>query len=164
MRSLPFSFGIGQTVRMLTIPTTPEIEQRLKEEARRSGLSVEEFALQKLLAGLPEIKPPLTPEELDEMLNKLRKSAPPPRLSADEMRELEEEDKRLDETRDRRLSAPYIKEAPALSEAEFESSMNELCAAFDDIAFGTRELRALKEEEMDLEEAKHARLFGRSGS
>ena len=146
---------------MLTIPTTPEIEQRLQKEASKNGLSVEEFALQKLLADLPEIKPSLTPEELDAMLSKLRDSAPSARLSPEDMRALEEEDKALDEARDRRLSAPYIKKVPALSDAEFESAIDQVCAAFEDIPFGTRELRALKEEEMELEEAKHARLFGK---
>ena len=149
---------------MLTIPTTPEIEQRLRKEASRNGLSVEEFALQKLLANLPEIKPALTPDELDAMLDKLRASAPPPRLSPEQMRALEEEDKALDEARDRRLSAPYIKKLPALSDAEFDAAIDEICAAFEDVPFGTRELRALKEEEMDLEEAKHARLFGKDNA
>ena len=148
---------------MLTIPTTPEIEQRLQKEASKNGLSVEEFALQKLLADLPEIKPSLTPEELDAMLGKLRDSAPPSRLSREEMRALEEEDKALDEARDRRLSAPYIENVSALSDAEFESAINQVCAAFEDIPFGTRELRALKEQEMELEEAKHARLFEKDG-
>lgn len=49
---------------------------------------------------------------------------------------------------------------PEQSDEEFEAALDELCALFDDVPFGTQELRALKEEEMALEEAKHARLFG----
>lgn len=78
------------------------------------------------------------------------------------MRELEEEDKALDAARDRRLSAPYVKNVEPLSDAEFESAMNEVCVAFEDVSFGALELRALKEEEMALEEAKYARLSGRT--
>ncbi len=42
-----------------------------------------------------------------------------------------------------------------------ETAMDEASALFDDIPFGTSELRAMKEEEMALEEARHERLFGK---
>lgn len=48
-----------------------------------------------------------------------------------------------------------------LSEEEFEAGLDEMCDLFADIPFGTKELRALKEEEMALEDAKQERLFGR---
>ncbi len=90
---------------MLTLSTSPDIEQRLEAEAKRSGLTPEEHALQILARTLP-----------------------PPQ--------------------------------PELSDEEFEAALDELQAMFDDIAFGTKELRVLKDEELVLEEAKHARLFG----
>jgi len=48
-----------------------------------------------------------------------------------------------------------------LSDEEFEAGLDELCDLFADVPFGTKELRALKEEELALEEAKQERLFGR---
>ena len=54
--------------------------------------------------------------------------------------------------------------APTLSDAEFDAAWDEAQTMFDDIPFGTKELRALKDEEMALEEAKGARLFGGSGA
>ena len=59
---------------MLTIPVTPEIEARLQSEARKRGLSVEEFALQKLLADLPTDEAPLSDEEFDAALDELQNS------------------------------------------------------------------------------------------
>ncbi len=145
---------------MLTLPTTPEIEARLQNAARKSGLSVEEFALQKLLDGLPVPKPRRTETEVEAALHELQRLGQQPgRLTPDEMRALEAEDKALDAARDRRLSTPYVEKVEPLSDAEFETAMNEVCTAFADVPFGERERRAFKEEEMALEEAKHARLF-----
>lgn len=49
-----------------------------------------------------------------------------------------------------------------LSDEEFDAGWDEAQTLFDDIPFGTKELRAQKDEELALEEAKHARLFGGS--
>ena len=51
---------------------------------------------------------------------------------------------------------------PEVSDEEFEAGLNELCDLFADIPFGTKELRAQKEEEMALEEEKFQRHFSRS--
>ena len=90
---------------MLTLETTPEIEELVQAEARKRGLKVDEYALQVFLNGLNQSKP--------------------------------------------------------IADEEFEAALDEAIAFFDDLPFGTKELRALKEEEMELEEAKHQRLFGK---
>ncbi len=53
---------------------------------------------------------------------------------------------------------------PDQSDEEFEAALDELQTMFDDIPFGTKELRAQKEEEMALEEEKHERRFGKRSS
>lgn len=48
MRShrLPFLFGIGQTVGMLTISPPPELEEQLRIEAQKRGIAPEQLLLQ----------------------------------------------------------------------------------------------------------------------
>ncbi len=94
---------------MLTLFTSPELEQQLQNEARKFGLTPEQHAL-----------------------NILARSVAPM--------------------------------APTLSDEKFEAAWDEAQTMFDDIPFGTRELRALKDEEMALEEAKHERLFGHNSA
>jgi hypothetical protein len=53
---------------------------------------------------------------------------------------------------------------PELSDEQFDTVWDEAQEMFADLPFGTRELRALKEEELAVEEAKHARLFGRGSA
>ncbi len=91
---------------MLTLSTTPEIEEIVQSEAAKRGLKAEEYALQVFLDGLTQNQS---------------------KTSGD----------------------------------DFEAAIDEAMALFDEIPFGTKELRALKEEEMALEEAKHQRLFGK---
>lgn len=51
-----------------------------------------------------------------------------------------------------------------LSDEEFEAALDELIGCAEDIGFGTKELRAMKEEEMALEEEQYQRRFGRDRS
>lgn len=91
---------------MLTLSTSPELQQQLEAEARKFGLTAEQHAL-----------------------NILARSVPPVQLKA--------------------------------SDEEFDASWDEAQALFDAIPFGTKELRAQKEEELALEEEKHERQFSR---
>lgn len=54
-----------------------------------------------------------------------------------------------------------LNQSQTVVDEEFEATLDEAIALFDDVPFGTKELRARKEEEMALEEAKHQRLFGK---
>lgn len=94
---------------MLTLATPPELEEKLKAEAQKIGLTAEQHALNILARSVA----PLGSQRSDE---------------------------------------------------EFEAAIDKAQASFANVAFGTKELRALKEEEMALEEAKHQRLFGKSAS
>lgn len=92
---------------MLTLSSTPELEARLANDAKKFGLTVEQHALEILARNVAPVQGELSDEEFDAVW--------------DEAQEM-----------------------------------------FADIPFGTKELRALREEEMALEEAKHQRLFGRN--
>ena len=48
------------------------------------------------------------------------------------------------------------------SDEEIEAALDALVGCAEGIGFGTKELRAIKEEEMALEEEKYQRHFGRS--
>lgn len=47
------------------------------------------------------------------------------------------------------------------SDEEFEAALDELVGCAEGVGFGTKEWRAMKEEEMALEEEKHERRFGK---
>lgn len=91
---------------MITLSTSPELEQQLEAEARKFGATPEQHAL-----------------------DILERSVAPLR--------------------------------PQLSDEESEAALDELFGCLADVAFGTQELRALKDEELALEEEKLQRLFGR---
>lgn len=50
---------------------------------------------------------------------------------------------------------------PTRSDEEFEAALDELVGCTEGAGFGTTEWRAMKEEEMALEEEKHERRFGK---
>ncbi len=52
--------------------------------------------------------------------------------------------------------------APEQSDEEFEAALDELIGCAEGVDLGTKKWRAIKDEEMALEEEKHERRFGRS--
>ena len=140
---------------MLTIPTTPEIEARLQSAARERGLSVEAFALEKLLTDLPDKDAALSDAEFDAALDELQNSFPARPFDAAATRAHKETEMALEEAKHARLFGTSDE-----TESARLAAIARAHGFAADVGFSTDDLHRERREDLARDEAKFQRQFG----